>query len=146
MPPHGHDAHLPSPPETDTDFFTQHAGTPESEALPRRTSTLAYRTTPLRDPARERSIAHLSRWLVVVVPPEALLPHLGGPAVRASQGTLMPLLPTLYAQLTAIAREFSFPSAVGLCLYLHINEHGLVLTPRSGSDAIRKARLSTLMT
>ncbi|VDB85385.1 unnamed protein product [Peniophora sp. CBMAI 1063] len=135
-----HEAHLPSPPETDTDFFQQHSvaygPVPETEPLPqaRRTSILSYRSTPLRDPARERSTVSLSKWLVVVVPPGSLIPHLGGPSVRASQGTLMPLLPTLYAQLTAIAREFGFPSAVGLCLYLHINEHGIVLTPRVSDD------------
>ncbi|KZV75178.1 hypothetical protein PENSPDRAFT_123020 [Peniophora sp. CONT] len=136
-----HEAHLPSPPETDTDFFQQqhsaaYGPVPEMEPLPqaRRTSILSYRSTPLRDPARERSTINLSKWLVVVVPPGNLTPHLGGPAARASQGTLMPLLPTLYAQLTAIAREFGFPSAVGLCLYLHINEHGIILTPRISDD------------
>ena len=104
-----HEAHLPSPPETDTDFFQQHPAAygpvPEMEPLPqaRRTSTLSYRSTPLRDAARERSTVHLSKWLVVVVPPGSLIPHLGGPSVRASQGTLMPLLPTVRASCSHLA-------------------------------------------
>lgn len=33
-------------------------------------------------------------------------------------------------QLSAIAREFSFPSTAGLCLYLHTNHNGISLYPR----------------
>ena len=40
----------------------------------------------------------------------------------------------MYGQLTAIAREFNFPSPVGLCLYLHITEHGFSMTPRISDD------------
>lgn len=40
----------------------------------------------------------------------------------------------MYGQLTAIAREFNFPSPVGLCLYLHITEHGSSMTPRISDD------------
>jgi hypothetical protein len=40
----------------------------------------------------------------------------------------------MYGQLTAIAREFNFPSPVGLCLYLHVTEHGFSMTPRISDD------------
>lgn len=41
----------------------------------------------------------------------------------------------MYGQLTAIAREFNFPSTVGLCLYHHITENGITMTPRISDDA-----------
>jgi len=41
----------------------------------------------------------------------------------------------MFAQLTAIAREFNFPSTTGLCLYYHYNEDGLMLTPRISDDS-----------
>lgn len=40
----------------------------------------------------------------------------------------------MYGQLTAIAREFNFPSPVGLCLYFHITEHGFSMAPRISDD------------
>lgn len=40
----------------------------------------------------------------------------------------------MYGQLTAIAREFNFPSTVGLCLYHHITENGITMTPRISDD------------
>ena len=40
----------------------------------------------------------------------------------------------MYGQLTAIAREFNFPSPVGLCIYLHIVEQGLAMTPRVSDE------------
>ena len=40
----------------------------------------------------------------------------------------------MYGQLSAIAREFNFPSPVGLCLYLHISEHGFSMAPRISDD------------
>ncbi len=41
----------------------------------------------------------------------------------------------MYGQLTAIAREFNFPSPVGLCIYLRIIEQGITLTPRVSDEA-----------
>lgn len=41
----------------------------------------------------------------------------------------------MFGQLNAIAREYNFPSTVGLCLYLHINEHGITTTPRISDDS-----------
>lgn len=40
----------------------------------------------------------------------------------------------MYGQLTAIAREFNFPSSVGLCLYLHVTEQGISMAPRISDD------------
>lgn len=40
----------------------------------------------------------------------------------------------MYGQLNAIAREFNFPSPVGLCLYLHVTEHGFTTTPRISDE------------
>jgi hypothetical protein len=40
----------------------------------------------------------------------------------------------MYGQLTAIAREFNFPSPVGLCLYLHVTEQGISMVPRISDD------------
>jgi len=40
----------------------------------------------------------------------------------------------MYAQLTAIAREFNFPSTAGLCLYLHYSVGGVVVTPRISDE------------
>lgn len=41
----------------------------------------------------------------------------------------------MYGQLTAIAKEFNFPSTTGLCLYLHVNESGVVMTPRISDES-----------
>lgn len=41
----------------------------------------------------------------------------------------------MYSQLTAIAREFNFPSITGLCLYLHFTENGVTMTPRISDDS-----------
>ncbi|KAL8291684.1 hypothetical protein RQP46_001942 [Phenoliferia psychrophenolica] len=69
------------------------------------------------------------KWLVLVVPP-AVLPHSPPPtqvsgfanaygaAGRFAGGILLPLQPTLPAQLALIAREFSLPSLGGVSLYL----------------------------
>ncbi|KAH9965957.1 hypothetical protein BC827DRAFT_1374293 [Russula dissimulans] len=155
---------LPTPPETDTDFLASglhsmdfmnapsiHVGHGELDMNPhpsvgagapfRRVSTLAYHSSPLRDP-RERSNVRQSRWLIVVIPPTSLVQDHGplghtltsGPSQRLSQGTLMPLQPTMYGQLNAIVREFNFPSPVGICLYLHVAEHGFNLTPRISDE------------
>jgi hypothetical protein len=40
----------------------------------------------------------------------------------------------MYGQLTAIAREFNFPSPVGLCLYLRVTEQGISMAPRISDD------------
>lgn len=47
----------------------------------------------------------------------------------------MPLFPTMYGQLTAIAREYNFPSTTGLCLYLHYTDSGITATPRISDDS-----------
>lgn len=41
----------------------------------------------------------------------------------------------MYAQLGAIARELNFPSIVGICLYMHINEGGVLYTPRISEES-----------
>ncbi|KAF8272449.1 hypothetical protein EI94DRAFT_1718078 [Lactarius quietus] len=147
---------LPTPPETDTDFlasgsrdFMNAPGVadadmnshPSTGAPSRRVSTLAYHNSPFRE-LRERATTRQSRWLIVVIPPAWLVQEHGpfghtmasGPPQRLSQGVLMPLLPTMYGQLTAIAREFNFPSPAGLCIYLHIIEQGFTMTPRVSDE------------
>ncbi|KAJ6599034.1 hypothetical protein DFH09DRAFT_21612 [Mycena vulgaris] len=105
-------------------------------------SSIVYHTSGLRE-SRERTVQRSSRTFVVVLPPPSLPQdhgHLGhtlgsGPRHRLSQGLLMPLFPTMYGQLTAIAREYNFPSTTGLCLYLHFTEHGITATPRISDDS-----------
>ncbi|GJJ07453.1 hypothetical protein Clacol_001655 [Clathrus columnatus] len=78
-----------------------------------------------------RSYQRQSKWLIIVCPPKSLNrepPILGhtlssAPAGRFSSGILIPLFPTLYGQLTAIAREFNMPSTTGLCVYLQLQEN-----------------------
>jgi hypothetical protein len=41
----------------------------------------------------------------------------------------------MYGQLTAIAREFNFPSTAGVCLYLHISDNGFTVTPRISDES-----------
>lgn len=41
----------------------------------------------------------------------------------------------MYAQLTAIAREFNFPSVKGICLYLHMVDNGFTFTPRVSDES-----------
>lgn len=143
---------LPTPPETDTDFLAggghhnidlmnADLDHPSAGAPFRRVSTLAYHNSPFRE-LRERTTTRQSRWLIVVIPPAWLVQEHGpfghtlasGPPQRLSQGVLMPLLPTMYGQLTAIAREFNFPSPVGLCIYLQIVEQGFTMTPRVSDE------------
>ncbi|KAG0709669.1 hypothetical protein DFH29DRAFT_9819 [Suillus ampliporus] len=151
-----------SPPETDQESFHAQlpptslaageeleqlahpaSGFPErSRIVPRRTSTLSYQNSGVRD-NRDRNLSRGSKSLIVVLPPPDFpLDHgqLGnalsmGPRHRLSQGILIPLFPTMYGQLTAIAREFNFPSTVGLCLYHHITDGGITVTPRITDDA-----------
>ena len=110
---------LPTPPETDADVLVgarypidvmnapgSHISDQDTIPQPsvnvpfRRVSTLAYHSSPLRDP-RERFSGRQSRWLIVVIPPASLVQDHGplghtltsGPAQRLSQGILMPLQP-----------------------------------------------------
>lgn len=41
----------------------------------------------------------------------------------------------MYGQLTAIAREFNFPSTSGLCIYYHFSDNGLTSTPRVSDES-----------
>jgi hypothetical protein len=41
----------------------------------------------------------------------------------------------MYGQLTAIAREFNFPTITGLCLYLHFSDNGISTTPRLSDES-----------
>ncbi|KAJ7129633.1 hypothetical protein C8R44DRAFT_83469 [Mycena epipterygia] len=116
---------------------------PDASARFRRvTSSIVYHNSGLRE-SRERTVQRSSRSFVVVLPPPSLPQdhgHLGhtlssGPRHRLSQGLLMPLFPTMYGQLTAIAREYNFPSTTGLCLYLHFTDNGITVTPRISDDS-----------
>ena len=111
-----HPSQLPTPPETDADVLVgarhpidimnasgSHISDQDTNPQPfRRVSTLAYHSSPLRDP-RERSSGRQSRWLIVVIPPASLVQDHGplghtltsGPTQRLSQGILMPLQPTV---------------------------------------------------
>ncbi|KAG2088481.1 uncharacterized protein F5147DRAFT_539636, partial [Suillus discolor] len=108
----------------------------------RRTSTLPYQNSGGVRENRDRTPSRASKSLIVVLPPSDFPMDRGqlgnmlsmGPRHRLSQGILMPLFPTMYGQLTAIAREFNFPSTVGLCLYHHITENGITMTPRISDD------------
>ncbi|KIK68130.1 hypothetical protein GYMLUDRAFT_36967 [Collybiopsis luxurians FD-317 M1] len=108
----------------------------------RRVSSLAYHSSGLRE-SRERTVQRASKFSVVIVPPAMLLQEHGqlghtlslGPRHRLSQGMLMPLFPTMYGQLTAIAKEFNFPSTSGICLYFHFAENGITATPRISDDS-----------
>lgn len=74
--------------------------------------------------------------LVVVVPsPSFTIDHCQpanspGPPDRLSQGILMPLFPSMSGQLNAIAREFDFPSTMGISLYCKVVINGTTMTPR----------------
>ncbi|KAF5363786.1 hypothetical protein D9756_000415 [Leucocoprinus leucothites] len=104
--------------------------------------SISYQNSGFRD-TPNRSVHRNYRFFVVVIPPPRLINEHGqlghtlasGPSHRLSQGIIMPLFPTMYGQLTAIAREFNFPSTAGLCLYLHVNESGVVMTPRISDES-----------
>ncbi|KAF7789376.1 hypothetical protein EIP86_000320 [Pleurotus ostreatoroseus] len=93
--------------------------------------------------ARERVVQRGVRWLVVVIPPTSVVTdraHFGhtlsvGSTEKLPQGMLMPLFPTMSGQIGAIAREFSFPSTSGICLYLHTSIEGLATMPRISDEA-----------
>ncbi|KAJ3778850.1 hypothetical protein FB446DRAFT_346322 [Lentinula raphanica] len=117
-----------------------HSPSPEpAGARFRRVSSLAYHSSGLRERAVQRS----SKFFVVVIPPPALLQEHGqlghtlslGPRHRLSQGMLLPLFPTMYGQLSAIAKEFNFPSTTGICLYFHFTENGITATPRISDES-----------
>ncbi|KAF6762255.1 hypothetical protein DFP72DRAFT_878381 [Ephemerocybe angulata] len=108
----------------------------------RRGSSIGYISTPGHREPRERTTSVASKFLVVVVPPSSVAQEHGnlghtlsmGPGHRLSQGLIMPLFPTMYGQLTAISREFSFPSSSGICLYYCYTDHGVTMTPRLSDD------------
>ncbi|KAI0092421.1 hypothetical protein BDY19DRAFT_482973 [Irpex rosettiformis] len=147
---------LLTPPDTEAEQQIQHQTVPlpttnglgiELEPTPTQRSTsitevpisrrLQYIQSGPRE-ARERTVHRSVRWLVVVTPPPSFSQEHGnlghtlsvGSPERLSQGLLMPLLQTMSSQLSAIAREFAFPSTTGLCLYLHTSHGGIPITPR----------------
>ncbi|KAF9457016.1 hypothetical protein BDZ94DRAFT_1326578 [Collybia nuda] len=107
----------------------------------RRVSSIAYHTSGTRE-SNTRTPQRSPKAFIIVIPPPTFdhehgqLGHTlsSGPRHRLSQGLLMPLFPTMYGQLTAIAREFNFPSTTGLCLYFHITENGATMTPRISDE------------
>ncbi|KXN89618.1 hypothetical protein AN958_05485 [Leucoagaricus sp. SymC.cos] len=117
-----------------------HADTPSRSRLSR--PSISYQNSGFREPP-SRPVQRNYRFFVVVIPPPGLINQHGqlghtlasGPSHRLSQGIIMPLFPTMYGQLTAIAKEFNFPSTTGLCLYLHFNENGVVMTPRISDES-----------
>ncbi|KAJ7068305.1 hypothetical protein C8F01DRAFT_1227493 [Mycena amicta] len=146
-------AQLPTPASTSVvgvqdahvqEYFDSPSVAPEAAGarFRRAASSIVYHSSGLRE-SRERTVQRSSRSFLVVLPPSSIPQdhgHLGhtlssGPRNRLSQGLLMPLFPTMYGQLTAIAREYNFPSTTGLCLYLHINENGIMATPRISDDS-----------
>ncbi|KAF9247076.1 hypothetical protein BU15DRAFT_57990 [Melanogaster broomeanus] len=142
---HGEPSFLRAGAELERNPATAHYldATPEHpRLLPRRTSMLSYQNSGPRD-LRDRNHARSPRNLVVVIPPPEFPLDQGqlgnvlsmGPRHRLSQGILMPLFPSMYGQLNAIAREYNFPSTVGLCIYLHICENGITMTPRISDDS-----------
>jgi hypothetical protein len=134
----GHDPHAAEYFDTPTASVSADPGSRFRKAA----SSIVYHNSGLRE-SRERTVQRSSRSFVVVLPPPSLPQdhgHLGhtlstGPRHRLSQGLLMPLFPTMYGQLTAIAREYNFPSTAGLCLYLHYTDKGITVTPRISDDS-----------
>ncbi|TFK23279.1 hypothetical protein FA15DRAFT_670675 [Coprinopsis marcescibilis] len=109
----------------------------------RRQPSIVYHSPSHRSDARERAPSNPGKLLVVVVPPVSLREEHGnfgstlsvGPLHRLSQGIIMPLFPNMYSQLSAIAKEFNFPSITGLCLYYYYyNDASVVLTPRISEE------------
>ncbi|KAH8830518.1 hypothetical protein DL96DRAFT_1593257 [Flagelloscypha sp. PMI_526] len=135
--------------ETDVSVARGHDGLPDTESIGmspaarfRKVSTLAYMNSGLRE-SRERGISRPSpKSFVIVIPPAAFQHEHGtlghtlssGPAHRHGQGLLMPLFPTFYAQVTAIAKEWNFPSTSGICLYLQYTDNGFTTSPRVSDD------------
>ncbi|ESK96032.1 salivary gland secretion 1 [Moniliophthora roreri MCA 2997] len=123
-------------------YSPHHPGLESASVRLRRGPSLLYHSSGLRE-SKERTVQRSSRSFIIVIPPSILLQEHGqlghtlslGPRHRLAQGMLMPLFPTMYGQLSAIAREFNFPSTTGLCLYFHFSENGVVSTPRISDDS-----------
>ncbi|KAH7343802.1 hypothetical protein B0J17DRAFT_191029 [Rhizoctonia solani] len=150
----GAEHHPPSPPESSSSHFGSYAtpqrrpsqgdnflptipGTPDIQD-----SGARLRRTGIAGPMNQSGSREFrgasrpqTRWLVVLFPPENLVNELAvghrSPG-KLSSGLLVPLFPTLFAQLAAIAKEFSLPSTTGLCLYLHLPD--APETPRITDD------------
>lgn len=96
-----------------------------SDAL-RRSPTPSFASTQ----AQHTSAASTSKYLLHVIPPYHLPHEVDDPDLTPSpptasgyhtqfrRGVLVPVYPTLQAQLGAIAREYALPSTVGMILYL----------------------------
>ncbi|KAF8974532.1 hypothetical protein BDZ97DRAFT_1911708 [Flammula alnicola] len=108
----------------------------------RKSSSIPYHSSGFRE-NKDRTSQRGGKPLIIVIPPPTLfqVPGQHGPTIasgpyhRLTQGVVMPLFPSMFGQLTAIAREFNFPSTSGLCLYFHYVEDGLTLTPRISDDS-----------
>ncbi|KAF4619766.1 hypothetical protein D9613_005039 [Agrocybe pediades] len=105
----------------------------------KRPSSIPYHHSNASRENKDRVLQKNGKTLILVIPPSTLIQENGrlshNPYHRLSQGVVVPLLPSMFAQLTAIAREFNFPSTTGLCLYYHYNEDGLTFTPRISDDS-----------
>ncbi|CAE6455445.1 unnamed protein product [Rhizoctonia solani] len=150
----GTEHHPPSPPESSSSHFGSYA-TPQRRPsqgdnfLPTIPATpdiqdsgARLRRTGIAGPMNQSGSREFrgasrpqTRWLIVLFPPENLVNELSvghrSPG-KLSSGLLVPLFPTLFAQLAAIAKEFSLPSTTGLCLYLHLTD--APETPRITDD------------
>ncbi|EJD53800.1 hypothetical protein AURDEDRAFT_110547 [Auricularia subglabra TFB-10046 SS5] len=139
-----------SPPDTELDHMIPSVQEPIHDPVPetaasrfrRVASTVSYHSTGAPALREQRAAPRPSRWLVVVLPPSSLSkePAIVGntlstsPSGRFGNGILMPLFPTLYGQLTAIAREFGLPSISGVCIYLQMTDSGHTMTPRVSDE------------
>jgi hypothetical protein len=82
-------------------------------------------------------------WLIILTPPKSLLESIPRAAAilhtkagyhkHSEQGVTVPLQRTLAAQSQLIARDYGFPSPMGLSLYLHLGELCPRLTDESWS-------------
>ncbi|KAG6831596.1 hypothetical protein H0H92_009069 [Tricholoma furcatifolium] len=118
------------------------APTPASAGVrARKGPSIAYSSSGPKE-SRERIPQRSPKAFIIVIPPMTLIQEHGqlghtlasGPRHRLRNGLLMPLFPTMYGQLTAIAREFNFPSTIGLCLYPHFVDNGMTMTPRISDE------------
>ncbi|CAE6454183.1 unnamed protein product [Rhizoctonia solani] len=129
--------HPPSPP--DTESISSHFG---SYATPQRKPShpdnflSSIPPQDLQESTRlRRLVGPMTQSGPLLLPPEHLIKELSvghrSPG-KLTSGLLIPLFPSLFAQLTAIAKEFSLPSTTGLCLYLHLPD--APETPRITDD------------
>lgn len=111
----------------------------------RRQPSIFYNNSPgyNRVESRERTPSSAaSKLLVIVVPPVSVTQEHGalghtlssGPSHKLPHGIVMPLFPNMYGQMTAIAKEFNFPSITGLCLYYCFSDGEFSMTPRLSED------------